>query len=179
MTKTIHLIHSKKHHPIHVEAIKMMVLAIAVALIIAIWSCSGDASAQLMSSVPPYEGPLEWLASVWHIFVKFLEIAFWVTIALAGTMIVLLALAALGMITWLIQRVGQGIAYVWSITVSQWSWINISAGDGDKIIASDDIIASDEEGEPVTIHDWLMEAGESISSLEERVDALEEKLEKI
>jgi len=153
------------------EFIKALVLLISIAIVLCIWGTSGAAayqsvvSPEVAFSTPSYEGLLDWISGAWRSFVIFATIAFWVVIALLGTFVVLFIAVALGVVSWLIQRVTQGIAYLVGIIKSQWTTTQKK-----EVTIT---VAHRPDGSGVSVQEWMAEAHSTISSMDVRIEALE------
>jgi hypothetical protein len=155
------------------EAVKAFVLLLSVAIVLVIWSASGAAAYQAVMSpefaftTPSYEGFLDWLANTWYAFVIFAKIAFWVIVALLGTFIVLLIAVVLGVGSWLIQRVTQGIAYLVGVIKGQWASTPIPP---DKMKIT---VAFRMDGSEVSLQEWMAEAHATIAEMDTRLNVVE------
>lgn len=116
-----------------------------------------------------YEGFINWIAGVWGAFVIFARIAFWVVIALLGTFIILLLMIVLGVGSWLIQRITQGIAYLVGVIKGQWQ-STPRAANGASIV-----VAHKQNGDPVSLPEWMEQAHKQLEAHEERIKKVENR----
>ena len=103
------------YHP----SINFVILLIGLSLCGAWWgvaSQAGETVAMMSLGPVPYSNPLDGfgLGDLWSMVWNGLRIMFWILFGLAGTFIILVVLASLGVLTWVIQQLAKGFWYVGS-----------------------------------------------------------------
>jgi hypothetical protein len=157
------------------ELIKTVVLVVSFVAVLCIWATTGSVAYHAISpdvalmADAQYEGLFDWLYGVWQGFVIFACIAFWVVIALLGTFIILLVTIVLGVGSWLIQRITQGIAYLVGVIKGQWH----KEPRADQ--AATIIVAYKSNGEPVSLPQWMSEAHKQLVAHDARILAMEKR----
>lgn len=94
------------------NALRLIALCCGVAAIYTCWSVSSPAVELALGPVPMGDGPFEGLESFFGLVWLGLRLFFWLLVGLVGTAVILFALASVGVLTWVVQQLCKGFAFV-------------------------------------------------------------------
>lgn len=142
------------YHPV----VNFLALLIGISLCGAIWGMAAPVSDAMVVATlgpPPMQfDAFEGLGDFFSILWLGLRIMFWLVVGLAGTAVVLFALASVGVIAWVVQQLCRGFLWVSGMIK------DLVAPEEEKVVAKTS------EGKPVSVKEILADFQERITKLE-------------
>lgn len=148
------------YHPV----INFVVLLIGLSVCGAFWGVAGsaaDAAVNMAMGPMPMQGPFDGLEDLFSIVWIGVRTLFWLVIGLAGTAVVLFALASIGVLTWVVQQLARGFWYV-SAQIHK----TVDEMTTSKDPTEETPVAKTPEGKPATVRDILANHESRITTLE-------------